>query len=99
MPFFRVGWSEDGAALLKKSVALGIGVNVTERSDLLGVGLQWGQPFEPNDDDQYTAELFYRLQLAKNLAITPDVQLLIDPVLNPEEDLIFVFGLRARLTL
>jgi porin len=50
-------------------------------------------------DDQYTAELFYRLQLTYNLAITPDVQLIIDPALNPDENRTWVFGLRARLAL
>jgi porin len=36
-------------------------------------------------DDQYTAELFYRLQLTQNLAITPDVQLIIDPALKKQK--------------
>lgn len=56
---------------------------------------------KPSDNslhDQYTAELFYRLYLTKSLAITPDVQLIIDPALNPDEDVIGVFGLRVRLT-
>jgi porin len=48
-------------------------------------------------DDQYTAELFYRLPLTQNLAITPDVQLIIDPALNLDENRIWVFGLWARL--
>ena len=48
---------------------------------------------------RYAFEAFYRLQLSDELAITPDVQLLWNPALNPEEDLIWVFGLRARLAL
>jgi len=39
------------------------------------------------------------LQLTQNLAITPDVQLIINPALNPDESSIWVFGLRARLAL
>jgi porin len=39
------------------------------------------------------------LQLTQELAITPDIQLLIDPALNPDEDSIWVVGLRARLAL
>jgi porin len=38
------------------------------------------------------------VQLAQNLAITPDVQLIINPANNPDEDLIAVFGLRVSLT-
>ncbi len=46
-----------------------------------------------------TAELFYRINLGKRFAIPPDVQILIDPALNPEEDFVGVFGLRGRLVL
>ncbi len=66
--------------------------------DLLGFNVNRSKPPESDLDDQYTAELFYRLQLAQNLAITPDVQLLINPALNPNEDVIWLFGLRARLS-
>ncbi len=47
--------------------------------DLLGFNVNRSKPPESDLGDQYTAELFYRLQLAPNLAITPDVQLIIDP--------------------
>lgn len=99
MPFLRVGYSDDEAALLEGMVSTGIGRYFAEQRDLLGFGVSWGKPSADGLDDQYTAELFYRLQVAQNLAITPDVQLIIDPALNPEEDTIWVFGLRARLTL
>ena len=36
---------------------------------------------------------------AENLAVTPSFQLLIDPALNPDEDRIWIFGFRARITL
>ena len=49
--------------------------------------------------DQTTLELFYRLQFARHLAITPSIQILGDPALNPEEDEITVISLRLRLTL
>jgi len=48
---------------------------------------------------QTTGELFYRVQLAQNLAITPNLQLLKDPALTDEEDTVWVYGLRIRLTL
>ncbi|NIS80947.1 MAG: porin [Anaerolineales bacterium] len=98
MPFLRAGWSNDGGALLEASVGAGIGYYMSESRDLIGFGLNWGKPPESGLDDQYTAELFYRLQLAQNLAVTPDVQLIIDPALNPDEDVIWVFGLGGRLT-
>ena len=44
-------------------------------------------------------ELFYRLQFSPNFVVTPDIQFLVDPALNPEEDTLWVFGVRARLAL
>ncbi|MBT8407086.1 MAG: carbohydrate porin, partial [Deltaproteobacteria bacterium] len=71
--------------------------------NLLGFGANWGEPndalFGSDLDDQRTIEVYYRLQVTKEIAITPDVQLLINPALNPEEDTIWVFGLRARLSI
>ncbi|UCG22146.1 MAG: carbohydrate porin, partial [Deltaproteobacteria bacterium] len=73
------------------------------KGDLLGFGFNWGEPnedtFGPGLRDQYTTEAFFRWQLTPQFAITPDVQLLINPALNTEEDQIWVFGLRARLAL
>jgi porin len=69
----------------------------------LGFGLNWGQPnadtFGDALPDQWTGELFYRLQVANELAITPDVQYIINPALNPDEKSAWVFGLRARMDL
>jgi len=67
---------------------------------VFGLGLNWGRPnralFGADARDQYTAEMYYRLQLAEHLAITPDIQLIKDPALNPGEDFVWVVGLRAR---
>jgi porin len=71
--------------------------------DLLAFGANRGKPnetvFGDGLDEQYAFELFYHLQVTQELAITPDIQLLIDPALNPDEDSIWVFGVRARLAL
>ena len=68
------------------------------RGDLAGVGLSWEDPSDRSLREQNSLELFYRLQLAQNLALTPSVQVLIDPAQNPNDDAITVFGLRGRLT-
>ncbi|MCP4903131.1 MAG: carbohydrate porin [bacterium] len=47
--------------------------------------------------DQYTTEFYYRIQVLPSLVVTPDIQLIIDPSSNPDESVIAVFGLRARL--
>jgi len=99
MPFLRAGYSDGGGALMEATASAGVGYYFNESKDLFGFGLNWGRPPQSGLDDQYTAEIFYRLQLTQNLALTPDVQLIIDPALNPQESSIWVFGLRARLAL
>jgi len=99
MAFVKAGWSDGDAPLYNESVTVGAIYHVARRSDLAGVGMNWGNPADSNLDDQVSAELFYRLQLAQNLAITPSLQVAIDPALNPDEDEIWFGGIRARLTL
>ena len=100
-PFFRAGYAEDGGALWEGAISAGLGCHTRKKGDLLGVGISWGRPnedtFGPDLDDQYTAEVYYRLQLLKVLILTPSVQVVVDPALNPDKDLITVWGLRARL--
>ncbi|WP_227021348.1 carbohydrate porin [Oceaniferula marina] len=102
MPFFRAGYTEDGGSLLEASVSAGVGVNPIRGNDLLGIAVNWGKPnedtFGPDLDDQYAIEIFYRYQLTENIAITPDIQWLIDPALNPEDDSLFLAGVRGRIS-
>ncbi len=50
-------------------------------------------------DSQFTSEAFYRFQLTQFLALAPDVQLVVDPALNPGQDVVAFFGLRLRAAL
>jgi porin len=99
MAFIKAGWSDGSAPMYNESVTVGAIYHVARRSDLAGLAVNWGDPADSSLRDQYTTELFYRLQLAQNLAITPSVQLVIDPALNEDEDQIWIYGMRARLTL
>jgi porin len=105
MPFLRGGYAEDGGVVLQKSISAGVAYQPKPGPgrDVIGFGFNWGEPnedsFGPGLDDQYTAELFYRMNLAKHLAVTPDVQVIFNPALNPEKDVIGIFGVRARFEL
>ena len=73
----------------------------TPGGNQLGFGLNWGEVNESTYGrglrDQYTAELYYRIQFWEDLAIAPDVQYIRNPALNPAANALWVFGLRARL--
>ena len=96
LPFLRGGWSTGDAALLESSVTAGVGKKFRER-DLAGIGVSWGNPSSPDTGDQWTSELFYRIQLG-NLALTPSIQLVSNPANDPDEDLLLLGSLRARIT-
>jgi porin len=53
----------------------------------------------PDLDDEYVIETSYKFQIWPFLSLTPDLQLLLNPANNPEEGCVWVFGLRAILTL
>ena len=49
--------------------------------------------------NQYTAEAYYRFYLTEHLEITPDLQWVYHPSLNPEKTSLVYFELRERMTL
>jgi porin len=101
LPFIRGGWAKYGGSLQEAALSVGFGYQPKGRQDLLGVGLNWSRPnestFGRDLDDQFTGEVFYSLQVVDKFVLTPSVQILGNPALNPDEDVIVVFGLRARL--
>ena len=97
--------SDDGGSLLERSVSIGggytpAGLQLLGSGSQLGFGANWGRPnetlFGADLDDQYAMEVYFRWQVAEEIAITPSVQLLIDPAFDPDEDSVWVFGLRGR---
>ncbi|WP_296897525.1 carbohydrate porin, partial [Thiohalocapsa sp.] len=101
LPFLRIGYADGGGAPLERSVSTGFAYTPTDGDSAFGLGINWGRAnrasFATATDDQYTLEAYYRFQLFQRLAITPDLQLIKHPALNPEQDLIWIAGLRARL--
>lgn len=97
LPFVRYGYSDGNASLMQSTFSTGLGVRC-ENTDVAGVGLSWGVPAAGNSH-QFTGEAFYRFQLTQFLAVTPDVQVIVDPASNPGTDVLAAFGIRFRLAL
>ena len=98
-PFLRGGWSEDGDSLLQKSLSAGVGYRLRNNRDLIGFGLNWGEPNEnqgAGTEAQYASELFYRFQLGKRLQLTADLQYIKDPAAATKSS-IWVTGARGRI--
>lgn len=102
MWFFRAGLSDGWVN--DRAMSVGLGWRPSEQySDLFGIGLGWVRPNdeivpEPFQREQVNAEAFYRFHVTPNLAVTPDIQFIQNPSLNPGLDTLWVASLRARIT-
>jgi len=100
LPFIRGGYAKDSGSLLEYSISGGLGYQPIPKRGVVALGVNWGRPNPASFgdlDDQVTAELFWRYQLTKEFAITPSLQYINNPALNPNTDNMWVFGLRGRL--
>ncbi len=97
VPFFRWGLSEGDAPAARQQLTTGVMLNIPGRSDQLRIGAWWQDLSHRDLHDQSGMEVFYRWDVIPNLAITPSIQVLNDPALNPDADRIVLFGLRARV--
>jgi hypothetical protein len=102
MPFVSFGTSDGHATSIKTDAAAGIAFafNTKHRAarDILALGLNWGKPSDDSLNEQLTVEAFYRFQLYQNLAFTPSVQFISSPTFGAEDDKVWVYGIRGRLT-
>ena len=103
MWFLRAGASEGWVN--DRSVSAGFGWRPdVEYSDLFGFGIGWVRPnteivtVEAFQREQWNVETFYRFHVTPNFAITPDLQYISNPSLNPEVDSLWIGSLRARVT-
>ena len=104
MWFVRGGLGTGGFAEI--NLTGGFGYRPSSRTgDLFGLGVGWSKPDDaqipvplPFDlRDQVTAEVFYRLAVTPNFAVTPVYQFIANPSLNPGKDTLSVLSFRARL--
>ena len=102
-PFARYAYTKDAGSFLQNSLAVGIGYQPVQYGHLLSFAYSWSQPnrttFGEGLPDQHILELFYRIQLSTRLAVTPDLQFIINPALNTEQSSLVLYGIRGRLSL
>jgi porin len=99
MAFVRAGWSSGSAPISNEAYTVGFGRLFREWSDVLGIGINWGNPPDKSLPRQTSAELFYRMQFSQQWQFTPSVQYIKDPALNTESNSAWVLGFRMRLAL
>ena len=95
-PFIRIDISEGNAALMRRLLIAGLGINVN-LYDYLGLAFNWGSPVDKSKRDQFAIEVFYNLQLMQHVNVTPDIQLTFNPSFNPDKSVVGIYSvLRIR---
>ena len=68
-----------------------------QADDRIGVGYTWSDPADRALDDQGTIDAYYRVQMTPEIQVGPTLQVIFDPVRNPDEDTVYVWGIRTRI--
>lgn len=100
VPFFRYGYADQPVVDFRHFVSGGIGIEspLGRANDLLAFGVAWADPFDPTLNDETLIEIFYRLQVTSNFAVTPDLQIIIEPADPAASGTVVVGGIRVQAT-
>ena len=99
--FIRYGYSDGKFTEVQQLLSLGFGISgpLNNPGDFFGIAFAWGQPVEDSLRSQFVVETLYRIQLTPIAQLTPDLQLIVNPTDNPNEDFLAVFGIRLIISL
>lgn len=101
IPFVRAGIGQGNVNGIEAMIAAGAGWEgklITD-ADVLGIAAAWGQPEGAGLDDQFVAELFYRLQVSPDNQLTLGYQLVVNPSFEPDDEVVGVFEVRWRVSM
>jgi len=101
LPFLRYGYSDSGSrgpAPIEQMVNAGVAIDdiFGQSNDRVGIGLTWSRPSDGSPDDQGALDAYYRVQVTPQIAVSPTLQLIIDPVRNPDGNEVWILGIRTR---
>ena len=88
MPFVRVGVSDGEAAIMGSQISTGLTYRFGQYRSELGVAVSFQEPANESLEQQTTFETYFRWQITPHLALTPSLQILRNPALNPERSTI-----------
>ncbi len=99
--FARLSVADRQVADFRRFVSAGITVAepLGRAHDALGFGWATGEPADKTKRTESIFELYWRLQLSPFFALSPNLQLVLNPADNPEEERVVVGGLRLQLDL
>jgi len=103
-PFVRYGYADVNArgptpARHMANAGLVIDGIFGQANDRVGVGYTWSDPADGALDNQSVIDAYYRAQLTPQIQVGPTFAVIFDPVRNPDEDRITVWGFRSPVAL
>ena len=103
-PFIRYGYADvnaRGPTPVKNMVNVGLVTDgiFGQDKDRIGVGYTWSNPADQSLNEQDTIDAYYRVQLTPEIEIGPTLEVIFDPVRNPDDDTVYVWGFRTRIAL
>ena len=101
-PYIRFGYADveiDGPTSVAEMFNIGVVFHEVfgQSNDRLGLGYTWSDPVDESLGDQSAIDFYYRIHVTPEIAISPTLQLVFDPVRNPEEDEVWFTGIRTRI--
>ncbi len=99
VPYARYAHSSDRATDTRRLITAGAVYEGDSRNigDRFGLSVGWGQPHDRHLRSQWVGEIFYRSEPLRKLQVTPTVQIILNPSKNRADDVIAIYGIRARL--
>jgi len=98
MPFLRFGVSSGGAAAMKSQLSTGMTYSFGQYHSQIGAAISFQTPADDSLANQTTFETYLRWQISPSLALSPNLQILGNPALNPDRSTIVLGGFRVRYT-
>jgi porin len=103
-PFVRYGYADGGAkgpTPVKHMANVGLVIDdiLGQDKDRIGIGYTWSDPADSSLDKENMIDAYYRVQLTPEIQIGPTLEVIFDPVRNPDDDTVYVWGFRTRIAL
>ena len=96
--FLRYGGNDAGINVINHIVSTGVSLLAPfdRGNDEAGIGFSYTRPSDDDLRDEYSSEVYYRLQLTEGIELSGSAQLILDPSAS-DQDAVGVFGLRTRI--
>lgn len=97
--FFRYTYANEDWRAFRQRIGAGIQVKhpLGYRYDRIGLAGWWAEPTDSSLSGETGLEAFWKFQLAPNIELTPDVQLIFNPQGNTSRSQVLLGGLRLRI--